>query len=314
MSQLVPTANLGLVSTMLSESALRTMTEAFDSADNSLGGSNIGSLSFRGRSFYIKQNGNLMEVNPDGSRLTDIIIVGYADNDHVSFYEKSWEESNGEFEPESTFTRYMRPNDPKTNDWKTGNRVEGGKVYASRGRKRRAIVLLANDPSCTPYIADFGELSLYAPRDTNLQLFSFVQLVQQFKAMRAANAQLFPFMFLVQMSFTADTVPVVQFSFQNQLNKDPSNPYRLAGEAHIKKAIEMWNSGEVQRLLDMWIEPADSTPALTHQPAPVAQPVVQQLAVQPVAQPMVQPMAQPVAQPVVQPTPVQPTVQVMASL
>lgn len=257
------------LSTMMAGDALSQMMGSFDSAQNSLGGTSATTMSFKGRSFYVKSGGSSVELP---TRNVDVYIVAMRDTDHLSFYETEYGDGQ-EVDPDKTFTRDFRQGDLKTSDW-LANKPANEAHFKSRTRKRRVVLLLDNDQEQKLVIADLGELSVYAPRDTNLGLFNLSQLTKQFASMRKHNPQIMPFMFKLQMSFTSDSVPVVQFSFQDQLHRDPANPFRVAPDHIINRAVEAWNKGEVQELLDLWIDtgatPAQPAQTATAQPAPTA--------------------------------------------
>ena len=254
------------LSTMMSGDAMTQMMGSFDQAQDSLGGTSATTMSFKGRSFYVKSGGDSVELP---SRQIDVYLVAARATDHLSFYENEYGDGQ-EVDPNTTFTRDFRTGDPKTSAW-AANKPADEARFKSRTRKRRVVLLLDGDQEQRLVIADLGELSVYAPRDTNLGLFNLSQLLKQFASMRKHNPQLMPFMLKLQMSFTPDSVPVVQFSFQDQLNRDPSNPFRVAPDHIIKRAIDAWNSGEVQELLDLWIS-KDGAPAAQQVSAPAAQP------------------------------------------
>ena len=135
------------------------------------------------------------------------------------------------------------------------------------------MLLLDQDQDERLIVADLGELSVYAPRDLNMGLYSLSQLSAQFDAMRSNNPQAFPFRFKLQMSFTSDSVPVVQFSFIDQMNRNAGEQYRLAPERIVKRALQAWSNNEVQPLLE--VTSANAQPAQPVQPAPqaIVQPV-----------------------------------------
>lgn len=244
------------LSTMMGGDALAQMMGSFDSAQDSLGGTSAATMSFKGRSFYVKSGGASVELP---SRQIDAYIVGMRDKDHVSFFETEYGDGQ-ELEQSQIFTRDMKPTDPKSKEWEQ-NKPAGEEHFKSRTRKRRVVLLLDGDQEQKLVVADLGELSVYGPRDTNMGLFNLVQLSKQFASMRKHNPQIMPFMFRLQMSFTSDSVPVVQFSFQDQLHKDPANPFRVAPDHVIQRAVEAWNKGEAQELLDLWISKDGALPA-----------------------------------------------------
>ena len=228
------------LSTMMGGDALAQMMGSFDSAQDSLGGTSAATMSFKGRSFYVKSGGAAVELP---SRQIDVYIVGMRDKDHVSFFGTEYGDGQ-EIDPSQVLTRDMKPTDPKSKEWET-NKPAGEEHFKSRTRKRRVVLLIDGDQEQKLVVADLGELSVYGPRDTNMGLFNLVQLSKQFASMRKHNPQIMPFMFRLQMSFTSDSVPVVQFSFQDQLRKDPANPFRVAPDHVVQRAVEAWNKGEV---------------------------------------------------------------------
>lgn len=248
------------LSTMMGGDALAQMMGSFDSAQDSLGGTSAATMSFKGRSFYVKSGGAAVELP---SRQIDVYIVGMRDKDHVSFFGTEYGDGQ-EIDPSQVLTRDMKPTDPKSKEWEA-NKPAGEEHYKSRTRKRRVVLLLDGDQEQKLVVADLGELSVYGPRDTNMGLFNLVQLSKQFASMRKHNPQIMPFMFRLQMSFTSDSVPVVQFSFQDQLRKDPANPFRVAPDHVVQRAVEAWNKGEVQELLDLWISKDGAAPAQVEQ-------------------------------------------------
>lgn len=248
------------LSTMMGGDALAQMMGSFDSAQDSLGGTSAATMSFKGRSFYVKSGGAAVELP---SRQIDVYIVGMRDKDHVSFFGTEYGDGQ-EIDPSQVLTRDMKPTDPKSKEWET-NKPAGEEHFKSRTRKRRVVLLLDGDQEQKLVVADLGELSVYGPRDTNMGLFNLVQLSKQFASMRKHNPQIMPFMFRLQMSFTSDSVPVVQFSFQDQLHKDPANPFRVAPDHVVQRAVEAWNKGEVQELLDLWISKDGAAPAQVEQ-------------------------------------------------
>lgn len=280
------------IGTMMSADAMASMLGAFEQAEQSLGGTDVAVMGFKGRSFYIKTGGSSVELP---TRNIDVYLLGINADDHVTFHKTKYDGENTEAERDA-FTRFIRKADKKTKEWEAGDHMEAGQYYASRTRKRRAVLMLASDTEQRLIIADLGELSIYAPRDTNLGLFSLQQLMKQFATMRKHNPRALPFLFKLQMLFTPDSVPVVQFSFIDQLNR--GTQVRLADEQAINRITKAWQDGEVERLLNLWIEPADAVAGNNAQTTPVAQPapvpplvpsdVVTQAPVAPVA-----PVAQP---------------------
>ena len=241
MSNVIPFENLNL-STMISSEALAKMDAMYDKAMASFGNSSVPTLTFGGRDFHVKFGGEKTTLD---SRIIDAYIVAWRDVDHLTFYEKTFDESKSDEENGKGYSRDMTPNDPLTRDWRADDK------YKSRSRKRRAVLILDGDTDNRLVIADFGELSIYGETNQKAGLYNFATLCRKFREARERHPQAYPFTVKVQLSFTASTQPVVQFSFMDQRNRDAQ--YRPAPQYIIERAIEAHTNNEIQPLLDLWI-------------------------------------------------------------
>ena len=252
---------------LLPAAALANIAANFDQADESFAGGDLTTLSLKGREFGLKHGGSLTLL-PE--RAVDIYLVGIRPVDHFVFYDSTYDENTGQSEEGGeSLTRDVLPSDPK--DFVP---FDG---WLSRARKRRCILMLANDTEQRLVVADFGAKTLYQKADTNAGLFNLSQLMKQMAVFRQHNNAILPFMFKLQMSFTRDSVPVVQFSFMDQATR--SEPVRSADPAALDAIAKHWESGEVERLLNVWFDdattaatpaPAVAAPASVAKPAPVA--------------------------------------------
>ena len=268
---LLNTQNFNLAS-LIPQSALAAMTGIADAADKSFGSGDVYTLGFRGREFSLRGNGTEVALP---NKQVDFYLVAMRPNDHFVFYDTSFDESESGVQG-NMLTRDVLASDPKefipTGQWK------------SRSRKRRCVIMLANDTDKRLVIADFGAKSVYQPTEINAGLFNLSKLQRQIASIRNANPNIFSFRFTLQMSFTRDSVPVVQFSFMDQLTR--AEPVRQAPPNVVSYIAEQFANGEVERLLNLWFD---------DEPTPVPQ--VQQAPVAPVAPvaPQVAPQVAPVA-------------------
>ena len=265
---LLNTQNFNLAS-LIPQSALAAMTGIADAADKSFGSGDVYTLGFRGREFSLRGNGTEVALP---NKQVDFYLVAMRPNDHFVFYDTSFDESESGVQG-NMLTRDVLASDPKefipTGQWK------------SRSRKRRCVIMLANDTDKRLVIADFGAKSVYQPTEINAGLFNLSKLQRQIASIRNANPNIFSFRFTLQMSFTRDSVPVVQFSFMDQLTR--AEPVRQTPPNVVSYIAEQFANGEVERLLNLWFD---------DEPTPVPQ--VQQAPVAPVA-PQVAPQVAPVA-------------------
>ena len=265
---LLNTQNFNL-SSLIPQSALAAMAGIADAADKSLGSGDVYTLGFRGREFSLRGNGTDITLP---NKQVDFYLVAMRPNDHFVFYDTSFDDSEAGVQG-NMLTRDVLASDPKefipTGQWK------------SRSRKRRCVIMLANDTDKRLVIADFGAKSVYQPTEINAGLFNLSKLQQQIASIRKANPNIFSFMFTLQMSFTRDSVPVVQFSFMDQLTR--AEPVRQAPPEVVAYIAEQFQTGEVERLLNLWFD-EEPTPVPQVQQAPVAPQVAPQVApVAPVA-------------------------------
>ena len=251
---LLNTQNFNLTS-LIPQSALAAMVGIADAADKSFGSGDVYTLGFRGREFSLRGNGTDVALP---NKQVDFYLVAMRPNDHFVFYDTTYDESESSVQG-NMLTRDVLASDPKefipTGQWK------------SRSRKRRCVIMLANDTDKRLVIADFGAKSVYQPTEINAGLFNLSKLQQQIASIRNANPNIFSFMFTLQMSFTRDSVPVVQFSFMDQLTR--AEPVRQAPPNVVSYIAEQFANGEVERLLNLWFD-GEHTPVPQVQQAPVA--------------------------------------------
>ena len=250
------------LASMVSSDAFSNMTAAFESAEGSFSGGGAPTLTFKGRDFHIRSGDVSTTLN---ERVVDFYLVGIRDTDHVTFFNTTYDDKRDSSSQTKSLTRPMTAADPKSKDWKP----EG--EWVSRTRQRRCVIMLANDSEYRLILADFGELSIYGARKNDMGLYNLGQVIRQMATFRKHNPAFLPFMFKLQMSFTTDSVPVVQFSFADQVNRG-GEQLRAADPRAVSKIAEYWQSGEVTRLLNMWFdtpEAEQSAPApVTAAPAP----------------------------------------------
>lgn len=271
---LVNTQNFNLAS-LIPQSALAAMSGIADAADKSFGGGDVYTLGFRGRDFSLRGNGTDVTLP---NKQVDFYLVAMRPNDHFVFYDTSFDDAESGVQG-TMLTRDVLASDPKefipTGQWK------------SRSRKRRCVIMLANDTDKRLVIADFGAKSVYQPTEINAGLFNLSKLQQQIASIRKSNPSIFSFMFTLQMSFTRDSVPVVQFSFMDQLTR--AEPVRQAPPDVVAYIAEQFANGEVERLLNMWF---DNEP--TQAPQVEQAPQVQQAPKAPAEQLVITPATAPV--------------------
>lgn len=264
-------------------------------------GRGLNFISFAGREFHLKMGGTSVE-HPQ--RTLDFVLVAGAKNDHRVFYRGTYEQgkdvpptcwSSDDVAPDANVPPAQRGSDKcETCPFNEKGSHQSGKGRACT-RKRRAIVMLANDPEHKLFITDISALSIYGDgRNTAAGYFNWQQVTQQLATYRKQDSRLVPFVFVLQMSFTQDTVPVTQFSFIDQVTR---SGIRTADQATIEAAAKAWENGDVERLLSMEIANADDNEQTQAQPAAQAP-----VAPQPVPQPAAQPVPQPVPQVVPQAT------------
>lgn len=273
MSNVVPFENLNL-STMMSSDALAKMDAMYDKAMASFGNSSVPTLTFGGRDFHVRFGGEKTTLD---SRIIDAYIVAWRDVDHLTFYEKTFDESKSDEENGKGYSRDMTPNDPLTRDWRADAK------YKSRNRKRRAVLILDDDTDNRLVIADFGELSIYGETNREAGLYNFANLCRKFREARERHPQAYPFTVKVQLSFTASPKPVVQFSFMDQRNRDVQ--YRPAPQYIIERVAEAQMNGEIQPLLDLWINDDEPQSSETTHQEPARQEPARQEPVRQVQQP-----------------------------
>lgn len=220
-------------------------------------------LGLKGREFHISQGGTTIDL--DDKRI-DIVVVHAAPNDHRMYYAGEYQE-NSKDTPTCWSTDGVAPdaNVPASckqadacKDCPMNQKGSGGRGEAKAcSTKRRTIIMRVEDESYTPIIADLNAMTLYQSAEARLGLFNFNEVVRQFGAFRKKNNNLASFCFVLQASFTANSVPVLQFSFKDQT--DPQGEQvRIAPKDVIEAAVNLWKDGEAQRLMGLEIaRPSD---------------------------------------------------------
>lgn len=176
-------------------------------------------------------------------RTLDVHILAINPRFHYVFYQNKFTGTDADKEGR-VMSRYPLATDPIEFP------PDGDGFWAQRMYRQRCVVMIANDPSRKLYVADFGYKSVRKPKIPEMGLLNLSDLAAQFDIMMKTSKDFFPFMAKIQLSFAKDTVPVVQFSFFDQLNPD-SDTIRFADEASSNAMIQMLASGEVDRLMDV---------------------------------------------------------------
>lgn len=277
MNNLVIQTNQNLPAVNLDPSILAKVQQQFTQAAANVTSSRP-RLSFAGRAFNLTFGGEKVELQ---ERVLDVHIVAIDPQFHYTFYEKDFNDPDNE--NGRILSRYPTPEDTfeftPTAEWK------------QRTYKQRAVVMLANDPEQKLYIADFGYNSIKKSGNPAIGLFNLSQLITQLDYITRNSNGILPFMLTVQLSFTRDTVPVVQFSLYDQRVQGDNNA-RFATAANIEFMAKAIASGEVDKLMDVSYDSQEQTGATTKATVqPTAQAVApqQQVATPAVQQPIVQP-------------------------
>ena len=269
-------------------------------------GEGFNRISFGGRDFHLHVGGAETIYH---KKQMDVSLVGSAPNDHRIFYKESYDPKAEGVKPTCWSSDGISPDADveqkqaaKCAECPMNEKGSGGMGGRACSRKRRVVFILEEDSEKKLFSTDLSGSSIYADRENKLGLFNWKDTVKQINTMVRAHQGLIPANFLLQMSFTNDTVPIVQFSFKDQVNGGDN--IRPASQATVNAAVEAWNSGEVQRLLELQVsskDDAEPVQQVAQQTAPQVQP--QQVAQQPAPQAQPQPVqAQPVQEPV-QPQP-----------
>lgn len=182
-------------------------------------------MSFAGRSLWVHKNGEKEELP---TRQADIVVVAINPKFHYAFYERAY----GENETGHFMTRYPTAED--TSDFTPS------KEWKQRQYKRRVLFMLANDPSCELYYADFSYGS--DKKSGGVGYFSIVGLQGDITKKRKIDPNFAPFCQVVQMSFTQDSVPTLRFAIEKS---------KSVTQEQIDAAVDYWQNGTVQRMFEL---------------------------------------------------------------
>ena len=247
-------------------------------------GSGINRLSFKGRDFILYTDG--VEIIHD-RKILDVVLVASAKNDHRLYYNKPYDPkasaedsapvcwSTDGIVPDANVPAETKGNDKcETCPFNQKGSSANGESRAC-GRKRRAIVMLADDPDKKLYVTDFSAKTIYEPKDINQGWMNFNNLIKQLASFRKTNAQLVHFAFRLQLGFAPDSVPIVQFSMFDQVAR--SKEVRIAPKDIIEACANAWKDGDADRLLGLELvsAPKDSSDDARAASQPQVQPQVQ---------------------------------------
>lgn len=268
-------------------------------------GEGFNRISFGGRDFHLHVGGAETIYH---KKQMEVSLVGSAANDHRIFYKESYDPKAEGVKPTCWSSDGVSPDADveqkqaaKCAECPMNEKGSGGMGGRACSRKRRVVLILEEDSEKKLFSTDLSGSSIYADRENKLGLFNWKDTVKQINTMVRAHQGLIPANFLLQMSFTNDTVPIVQFSFKDQVNGGDS--IRPASQATVNAAVEAWSSGEVQRLLELQVSSNDDAEPVQQALQPEPEQPAQQL------QPQLQPQAQPQPEPQPAPQPVQQPVQ-----
>ena len=238
-------------------------------------GDGFNRLSFGGRTFHLKSGSAETEWE---TRTIDIALVASAPNDSRVFYREAYDPKAVDPKPTCWATDGVKPDDSvdekqsATCDTCPQN-VKGSGLNDSRAcsRRRRVVLIIEQDEDRKLYTADISASSIYAPRETKLGLFNWKDTIKQINTMARNTPGIIPTNFLLQMSFTNDTVPIVQFSFKDQRGGTDAPQVRASSMQTVEAAIAAWESGEAKRLIEMPVATGTANseaPRMTDEPVP----------------------------------------------
>lgn len=297
MSELIPVTTIHEMANFIPQDVLAAMQQNMTAAADSLQ-SGVRRLSYGGKDMQITVGGQTVILD----RVIDVIIVATAPTDHRLYYGRTY--NPNEKTPPICWSKNGVTPDETVPAATRGNLTCSGCPFDEKGsgnqgigracqRKRRAVVMLANDTEHNLYLTDYSSKTIYEPKETKAGYFNLQGLIQQLGTLQKQSGRL-AFTFLVQQSFAPDTVPVVQFSFADQRSQTRDfNPRNASMEA-ITAAVEAWKSGKVQELLAFDIATPETVDA-EHGNGHTQQTGVAHMGHSPVAQqtaPVPQPMQQ----------------------
>lgn len=260
----MPTLPANIASQMLGN--LSTSSDSF--------GDGFNRLSFGGRTFHLKSGSAETEWE---TRTIDVSLVASAPNDSRVFYREAYDAKATDATPTCWATDGVAPDatvDEKQSDTcdtcPMNEKGSGQGDSRACSRRRRVVFIIEEDTDRKLFTADISASSIYAPREAKVGLFNWKDTVKQINTMVRGTPGIIPANFLLQMSFTNDTVPIVQFSFRDQRAGEGSPQVRASSMPTVESAIAAWESGEAKRLIEM---PVATGTALSDEPKPTNQPV-----------------------------------------
>lgn len=237
-------------------------------------GDGFNRLSFGGRTFHLKSGSTETEWE---TRTIDVALVASAATDSRVFYREAYDPKATDVTPTCWSTDSVTPDasvDNKQSDkcetCPMNEKGSGANDTRACARRRRVVFIIEEDSERKLYTTDLSGSSVYAPRENKLGLFNWKDTVKQINTMVRASPGIIPTNFLLQMSFTNDSVPIVQFSFKDQRPGAPAQNIRPSSMKTVQAAIDAWESGEAKRLIDA---PVATGTAVSDDPRPTDKPV-----------------------------------------
>lgn len=262
--------NMPTLPTNIASQMLGNLTTSSDSF-----GDGFNRLSFGGRTFHLKSGSTETEWE---TRTIDVALVASAATDSRVFYREAYDAKATDVTPTCWSTDSVAPDasvDEKQSDkcdkCPMNEKGSGANDTRACSRRRRVVFIIEEDTERKLYTTDLSGSSVYAPRENKLGLFNWKDTVKQINTMARATPGIIPTNFLLQMSFTNDSVPIVQFSFRDQRPGGSAQPVRASSMETVQAAINAWESGEAKRLIDA---PVATGTANAEEPRPTSEPVV----------------------------------------
>lgn len=260
----MPTLPANIASQMLGN--ISTSSDSF--------GDGFNRLSFGGRTFHLKSGSTEIEWE---TRTIDVALVASAATDSRVFYREAYDAKATDVTPTCWSTDSVAP-DPSVDEKQSvkcescpmNEKGSGANDTRACSRRRRVVFIIEDDSERKLYTTDLSGSSVYAPRENKLGLFNWKDTIKQINTMVRQTPGIIPTNFLLQMSFTNDSVPIVQFSFKDQRPGAAAQNVRPSSMQTVQAAIDAWESGEAKRLIDA---PVATGTATSDDPRPTSQPV-----------------------------------------
>lgn len=241
-----------------------------NNSDDSFG-DGFSRLSFGGRTFHLKSGSSDIEWE---TRTIDVALVASALNDSRVFYKEAYDAKATDSTPTCWATDGVAPDasvvekqSDKCDTCPMNEKGSGANDSRACSRRRRVVLIVEEDSEKKLFTADLTGSSIYAHRENKLGLFNWKDTIKQINTMVRAHPGIIPTNFLLQMSFTNDTVPIVQFSFKDQRPGSSAQAVRASSMETVNAAIAAWESGEAKRLIESPVARGDGSTA----PVPSAQ-------------------------------------------